>query len=314
MSAALVLAATEFFERFSYVGGEQREKGGLGVTIDGKERILYQQNPWRELAIREVERACDLWASCQYDAVAAVFSEVSRRDYRPAWFSTLAQMAEAMGARHRLDFSKAEKTFAVARGKIRPLCEARESEALIGFVEESQAVCRECASGRGSLVMLSELLDNALRTAGQRRFEDAAARLYRVMEMQGQLWLQEMTEGAFVNGRLKAGATIPEALGTVPFCQPDKDGQVRLSLEQAYLALSALGHERGRSVAADLALERKSRWRQATEKRNTSILAHGVNPIGEQGFQQMKEIAADFLGFDFGRTLYPIPALDARWF
>jgi hypothetical protein len=57
------------------------------------------------------------------------------------------------------------------------------------------------------------------------------------------------------------------------------------------------------------ALERKSRWRQATEKRNASIQAHGVSPIGVGGFGAMKKIAAKFLGFDLAREANPIAPL-----
>jgi hypothetical protein len=57
-----------------------------------------------------------------------------------------------------------------------------------------------------------------------------------------------------------------------------------------------------------------SRWRAATEKRNSSLLAHGVLPIGREGFEQMKQIAAGFLGFDLDREAHPIPPLDVRWF
>ena len=54
MSAALVLAAIETFDQFSYVGGAQREQGGLGVTVDGREKVFYQANPWSDLAVREI--------------------------------------------------------------------------------------------------------------------------------------------------------------------------------------------------------------------------------------------------------------------
>jgi hypothetical protein len=57
-----------------------------------------------------------------------------------------------------------------------------------------------------------------------------------------------------------------------------------------------------------------SRWRQATEKRNTSILAHGVQPIGAEGFEQMKRLASEFLGFDLSSEAMPIPALAPLWF
>ncbi|RME72813.1 MAG: hypothetical protein D6781_01610, partial [Verrucomicrobia bacterium] len=89
---------------------------------------------------------------------------------------------------------------------------------------------------------------------------------------------------------------------------------IRLSLEQCFQALAALGHERARIIADDIQLGKKSRWRQATEKRNTSILAHGTQPIGKDGFEEMKTLAREFLGFDLSTQRNPIPPLDPAWF
>ncbi len=141
------------------------------------------------------------------------------------------------------------------------------------------------------------------------------------MEMQGQLWLTEATEGLFVNGRCKPenAGKISVQLQRLEFCKSDSEGEcIDLSLEQAFWALHALEDQRVSKVIADIAKadagdKNPSRWRQATEKRNTSILAHGVQPIGEEGFNQMKQIAADFLGFELEVQSNPIPPLDARW-
>ena len=67
-----------------------------------------------------------------------------------------------------------------------------EDEAMAN-IREAIELCVSCKDEHASDVLLRELLDNALRTAAQHRFEDAAARLYRAMEMQGQLWLAETT-------------------------------------------------------------------------------------------------------------------------
>ncbi len=315
MSAALVLAATELFDRFSYVGGEQREKGGLGVTMDGKERVLYQGNPWSELAIREVERAHDLWASCQFDAAARVLRRVAPRVPHRLRFEAVAEVADAMAARHRLNFKEAVTQLGTAQRALPAVFDGRNDHGLLLFVSECLGICIACGRNTASAILLCELLDNALRTAAQGRFEDAAARLYRVMEMQGQLWLSEMTEGLLVNGRCKAGdiGKMPHALEPLSFCRPGESGDIKLSLEQNFLALAALGHARARTIAGDLALDKKSRWRAATEKRNTSILAHGVQPIGADGFEQMKQITGDFLAFDLVREVNPIPALNLQW-
>ena len=306
MSAALVLAATEVFDRFSYVGGEQRDKSGMGVTLDGKERVFYQSNPWADLAVREVERARDLWAGCQFHSAAKILREIADRVPHPLRFITVAGVADGMDARHRLDFTMAVKHLGGAVKQLPLVFDGCDDGGLLAFARASLEICGACSEGKESPKFLRELLDNTLRTAAQHRYEDAAARLYRAMEMQGQAWLADRTSGAFVNGRLKPGVALPAGLDGLISCRPDDRGEVKLSLENIYQALDRLGHARAAGVVTDLALGRKSRWRQATEKRNTSILAHGVSPIGAEGFAEMKRIAEEFLGFDLSREGNPI--------
>ena len=271
-------------------------------------------NPWTELAIREVERARDLWAGCQFDAAVRVLREVAPRVPHRLRFEAIADLADAIAARHRLDFRQALIPLSRLMGRLPALCDGRDRHGLLEFVDAARTICDACSKDTASVTFLCELLDNALRTAGQARFEDAAARLYRVMEMQGQLWLSEMTDGIFTSGsKPENAARLPDALRALEFCQPDEHGDIRLSLEQLFLALASLGHDRAKGIAADNALGKWSRWRPATEKRNTSILAHGVLPIGGDGFNQMKALAKDFLGFDLAREANPIPTLDPRW-
>ncbi len=320
MSAALVLAATELFQKFSYVGGEQREKSGLGIVVDGKERVLYQDNPWTALAIREVERARDLWAGCQFDVAVDVLGAAAPKVPHRLRFEMMANVADAMAARHRLDFRNAKNLLNPLQGRLPPLFDGRGDYGLHNFVGIARDICDTCAREVASTAFMRELLDNALRTASQSRFEDAAARLYRAMEMQGQLWLAEATDDLFVQGRCKGENTdkIPQAIRALDFCRPDEDGGIRFSLEQCFRALAALDHPYAAAIVADLENRDKagkiqSLWRTATEKRNTSILAHGVLPIGKEGFDQMKQLATDFLGFDLSQEANPIPPLDPRW-
>lgn len=321
MSAALVLAATEWFGQFSYVGGEQREKNGLGVTQEGHEMLHLQPNPWSELAIREVERARDLWEGCQFEVAARILRAIAPRAPRPRRFEALADLADGLASRHRLDFRGAVRTLGSVAKSLPTLLDGADAPGLCAAVQGALLVCDGCARDNASETFLRELLDNTLRTAAQERYEDAAARLYRAMEMQGQLWLAEATAGLFVNGRCPGDRAdqIPSVLRALPFCSPTAEGGVDLSLEQVFRALQALADSRAARVVADLDQtdargKSASRWRQATEKRNASILAHGVQPIGAAGFDQMKRLAVEFLGFDLSREFLPIPALDPRWF
>ena len=313
MSAALVLAGVEFFDNFAYVGGRQRAGDGLGVTLDGSERAFYQTNPWVRLATREIERAADLWGSCLYEAAAGILQKTAARVPRKVAFETMASIAEAMGARHRLDFKRAQVLLGNARKVLEPLFSGLDDAGLMIWTDASLALCTGCASTNAASVLLKELLDNALRTGGQGRYEDAAARLYRAMEMQGQLWLQETSDGTFVQGKKISDKPLPSALSGFDWCQPNPHGDVVLGLESLYQAIFALGDKRGEGIVADLKLERKSQWRAATSKRNHSILAHGTSPIGADGFNAMKKLASEFLGFDLSKEANPIPPLDHRW-
>lgn len=319
MSAALVLAATELFRQFSYVGGAQREKGGLGITVEGQEKVHYQANPWAELALRELDRAGILWAAGQFDGVARLLREVAPRVPQPLRFEALATLADGLAARQRLDFATARGLLKTAQGRLRPMFEAQEGRGPLPWLTAVLARCERCAETAGPEI-LAELLDNALRTAEQSRYEDAAARLYRAMELQGQLWLAEVSGGCFQNGRCRAErvADLPEALRGQPWCQPGPDGEIKLSSELCFRALHAVGDPRGTAVVTDLdrkdaAGKAASRWRAATEKRNASILAHGLQPVGAAGFEQMKRLATEFLGFDLQRETLPTPPLEPGW-
>jgi len=314
MSAALVLAATELFQQFSYVGGEKRDE--TGRVISGEEYQHLQPNPWRELAIREVERARDLWAGCQFETAASVLRQVAPRVPLRRRFEALAMLADGMAARHRLEFAKAKGIFHQAISRLRPIFKSTHAASPLPIAKHAMKVCQDCAADAANAALLRELLDNALRTAAQGRYEDAAARLYRAMEMQAQIWLAGATGKLFVNGRCKPEKTaqLPDALKALPFCQPNDRGEIKLSLEQCFQALAALAHPQACAIAEDIGRGEGGRFRTATQERNASILAHGVKPIGHEGFDKMKRIAADFLGFDLDCESNPIPPLDVSWF
>jgi hypothetical protein len=160
-------------------------------------------------------------------------------------------------------------------------------------------------------VLLREILDNTLRTAAQHRFEDAAMRLYRCMELQAQIWLTEQTQGAYRHGKLQEGSALPQALQEWTNSLGNRG--TKLTLEQIFVALGHLGDPRVQRVVEDLRLERRSRFRNTTEKRNTSVLAHGTSSIGVKGFERMKEIASEFLDFDLTQEAHPLPKFDIRW-
>ncbi len=151
MSAALVLATTEWFDRFSYVGGEQRERGGLGITVDGKERVRYEGNPWSDLAIREIERARDLWAGCQFEAAERALRAVVSRVPHPLRFESVASVACAMAARHRLDFKEAVRVLGLVQKTLPSLFDGHNNQGFVDFTPECLQVCVACSKDQTSV-------------------------------------------------------------------------------------------------------------------------------------------------------------------
>ena len=320
----LVLAATEIFSRFSYVGGAQRDKAGTGIVISGSEKLHYQANPWRELAVREIDHAAQLWALQQYDAVAALLKKTKKQiplPQRPA-FERVIDLASALSARLSLQLHTAAEILAKLARKLAVDCPDAAPGSLASFCESAarRFAAAHAASGPASdpTAQLRELLDNALLTARLGRYDDAAARLYRALELFGQNELARLTGGAFHLGRLKAAALPASLVNFAPFAGPNglEAAQCGIALEQVFRALAHLGHPAGLRAVADFdgpgALT--STWRQATTRRNQSILAHGLQPVGTDGFASLVALVSDFTGQDLSLVDLDAPSFDASWF
>jgi hypothetical protein len=163
--------------------------------------------------------------------------------------------------------------------------------------------------------LLTEIVDISLRAARAERYDEAAARLYRAMELELQLRLAEATGGNYWNGRLTKGGKVPEALrATTLLTQLQRTELPReFSLEQMVLVLHALGDASVAEWWQDLTDHRKlSEWREATASHHASILAHGCTPVEKADFKNLRRIAGRFLQLQLGES-HPVPAFDRRW-
>jgi len=323
MSAALVLAASELFSNFSYIGGTQRDKAGVGVVLSGSESVHYQTNPWRELAVREFDRAATLWSTGQYQAARGLLRATKKQlplERRPACERVIL-LADALDDRLALCLHAAASKFADLAKKLGK--QTPPPAALLAYCElaATRLASAHAASGPAAdpRAQLRELLDNALLTARLDRHDDASARLYRALELFGQNELARLTGGAFHLGQLAKKLTaVPPALATFPpFAAPDGPALARrgIPLEQVYRALAHLGHPAGlRAVAEfDGPEASKSPWRAATQRRNQSILAHGLQPVGPEGFAALASLVADYTGEQTGLPELDAPTWDSAW-
>lgn len=68
MSVAVALACVSRGYHFSYVGGTQRTKGGLGTVIDGTQEVWTEVSPWTLFAVEERRRMADFFNTYRFSA------------------------------------------------------------------------------------------------------------------------------------------------------------------------------------------------------------------------------------------------------
>lgn len=284
MAAALALCARRWPCRFSYVGGEQRTRGGVGVVESGFERIVHTANPWDSLGYQAIDDACRAFDGGAFDlAFQALDAARNGADNGRVKRELLAlrHLAEAYGAWDRFRHEKA----------IKPLRDAIETEndlvAAIGSGRAERALGAARAhlqhlerlrdSSTPTRALLVDLLANADRRRNEGRFDDAVARLYRATEVAAQLALRER------HGIESTSAVpldrLPPPLDTDWARQARDDGTVMVGLQMAYELLRALGDPLAERFDTLGLAERKG---SPLTARNDSILAHGFKPVGEK--------------------------------
>lgn len=323
MSAGATLAALdEAVDAISFTTGERRD----GVVVTGTENITpFDPSRWR--AEKEAVLAADLWNRNLHAAAAQVLRMAARHlatgdSFRERLLG-LAMVADALALQEGFLFQQAALRFRNARKDLKPdRCPDGSPLRLLGdLCNDSRRRMERLAQAQGGgksapmqRELLAELIDNALRASNAGRHEDASCRLYRAIEMELQIRLAEHTGNRYWNGRLASGTKPPVELTDAAFLTAIRRPELprEFSMEQLARALNALGDPSMRPLCEDLDADYKSRFRAATEKRNASILAHGVTPVDARGFTSLRNAAEEFAGMRIRET-HPLPAFDTGW-
>ena len=304
LSAALALSGVERFREFTYVGGDQRDKGGLGVVRNGTEYVVTSLNPWDTYAVRDLERANRLLEKFHADIAAVVLTEAAGRcdDSYKKQLTAFSALAKALASSDRFDFPKAVSHYESRREELA----AALDDDLVAQLEQHylrwQRLRDETKDDRVTpgYETLLELFANAERRKAQGRHDDAVGRLYRAVELHGQQLVKQAFGGEL--GRLTLDS-IPEAQRdqfVEDFDKPDRQGGYNLPLRRLYRSLRYSGCLSFREKAAV-----GDRLSQFLELRNRSLLAHGVNPFPNREFTRFRDAALDA----FGLTMPDVP----RW-
>ncbi|MBC7128912.1 MAG: TIGR02710 family CRISPR-associated protein [Thermoplasmatales archaeon] len=251
------------------------KRGKNGIVIPGTEEIK-QQNLYLAYNKYALEKAKEAFNSYRYEDAKNYLKQIvameEKKDYEEIveayslWDKFEHEKAKEKMEKVKMDILNTNKSFLGRLGK----AEVREE------------------------FLIPDLLNNASRRIEEGKYDDAVARLYRVIEMIAQYRLKaehDLNPSEIKWGDLEIKIKEQKIMEKYEK-KKDEKGIIRLSLNECYDLLKDLNDEVGK-VAEDKELK------DLLKKRNFSILAHGVEPVSREGayklFNKAKEIAEKVL-------------------
>jgi CRISPR-associated protein (TIGR02710 family) len=298
MTAAMAIQASHWPCLFSYVGGRERTKDGVGIVVSGSEIVRHAQNPWDALGHQAVDDFVVLFDQHAYLAAANVAAATMRRVSRPdrkRELSSLEQLAKALDAWDRFDHTTSknllESVNKSANDLRAGLGPTRGDRVLAGAAQLVTHLRQLGEAPPPSRHHVLDLLANAQRRKDEGRFDDAVARLYRALEAIAQVALKE---GHGVESTEKIPLEkVPEFLRTT-WAPRATEGVVALGLQDDYALLAALGDDIGNKFqGAGL-----SGTKSPLVARNRSILAHGFECVTDAVFAKLWTSALSLANVD----------------
>lgn len=303
ISVALALAAIEKGFSFSYVGGNKRTKGGVGIVETGHEQIYSNVNPWDFMAVKERRLAAMLFNTFQYKPCKEVLTELAgNASLRRSVYRKLAFVVEAFYCwdlfRHvdaaeqfrkaRLDELADDNDRKIAAFATRCAGLTPVLEAIISCSDRGTRPCPDLAL---------DLYANAERRFQEGKIDDAILRLYRLVEMLAQERLLSMQDP--IDTSNVRPDQIPLGLRD-EFLQRFRNkrtGRIEIPQTQAYILLKELDNPLGHSFA-----KHGSSFQKVQSARNSSYLAHGFQSSKESTYKTLRDFIAELGALDMSKA------------
>ncbi|MBV6341992.1 TIGR02710 family CRISPR-associated CARF protein [Candidatus Magnetobacterium casense] len=295
MSVALALASVTYGLRYSYVGGTQRTKDGVGIVQDGHETVYDSVNPWDLLAVEDKKKISLLFNQYQFKAAKDLLDALVQKGVEGGFhFKLLASLVDGYYKWDLFKHNQAQDSF--TKGKvdllqefhdngIRAFAEAtKKNLEIVNVLSEAKGRC----SRRVHHVL--DMYANALRRFKEGKTDDAVLRLYRLVEMIAQERLLHTYE---INTSDVKEKQLPEALRE-GFVHKYKDrGTIKLPQNASLQLLLELGDELGQVY-----LLNEDNFRKLQSERNQSYLAHGLNSSQESTYDKLRKFILDLKAFN----------------
>ena len=163
------------------------------------------------------------------------------------------------------------------------------------------AIVRSPHENLKNCYILASLINNSIRRAEEYKYDDAIARLYRAFELIAQIRLSSyrLNSSDIDTDILLENNVSQEFIDGLE--KTRDEGKIRIGLIKDFELLDALDDDLGKYFA-----ENRNWINNLTKKRNNSILAHGLESLDKEDFEEFEEVVESLarkLDKDMGKFL-----------
>ena len=313
MSAALVLATIDTCNSYSYIGGgpeskDARTKEGLGVVIDGKEKYIYQQNPWDSLGIGELKVIDNLFSKARYASAVEELNKIKDSvDSRlKDVYSLLGNICEAYYCWDVFKIKEANNLFNRSFKNLSrySVCGNKYLDNLIDAIDNNMKWLEELwtniakssdkPSSKAYILFSKDLIANAIRRAErEHKFEDAVARLYSSIEKLAKGMLLEYGIDNSCTREDQIPVQLQDKFKKYSYYDSKTNSKLyRYGFEASCELLSLCNSEFGARYS-----KQKREMEKLMNIRNSSVLAHGMIPVTEDTYKKLLDATLEFAGY-----------------
>ncbi|HQL64940.1 MAG TPA: TIGR02710 family CRISPR-associated CARF protein, partial [bacterium] len=288
MSAGLLLAAIATnVDTIIYIAGKRDTEGRVSLGTESaltfKPNIIYAENLF--------DYAISLFNNIQFDACKETLKKARNTIYEEEFQNKLSLLDKLATIYSEWDRYNIEKAFNEINTIDKNQMQFLSKWKIKNRIEQNKEFLYKEKNDKFCIERAIDLLENASRRANmEKKYDDAVARLYRLLEYGAQIKLSKKNIYKLVDNEcLVDFNALSEELKT----KYEKYGE-RLPLVRSYELLEDLGEEIGRFFMEEFN-KKESMVKKLLGLRNKSILAHGFNPVEENTYLEMENFVVNFL-------------------
>lgn len=291
MSSALVVAGLEQeVGSLAYVYGERGENGRVK---SGTERMMSLE-PRMLLARKNLSRAVGLFNEGRFNTCIRILEEMGPVNQASDSLAEAVSLVRCLAQAYQAWDCFAHEAASDGLVALSKKSNLLPSWGLKKKVETHKQILFQLLRGDYNEPRLVDLWNNIERRAEEGRFDDAVARVYRLLEYAAQMRLYTAHDG-LLSGDVDTGKLPDSMKEDIEQKRNPRSGKVQLELVAAFELLEELGDDVGTGFR-EMWARKENSIQSVLGLRNNSILAHGFSPVGEEGYQKARTVVAEFLG------------------